>query len=234
MTYATRSAPIRAAAAAFADALPAALSAVTGDAWSRGAGGRHEFDGPPEPEFFHRALFRRAGDGFTVSLTVTTYPKSAVVARIVWPCDTAGRSRLLRDAPGQRHSAPEPRASFDPTRNAATVAKQIARTLLSDDTAAAWQAMAEADAAADAAEAGAADWRAAVASASGHSVSVHNNGAGPKVYWQAPAGGDSLRLSSSARQPGGSLTLDLPADPARAAQLVAAIRAAAADPERAQ
>ena len=212
---------------ALCEALPDALTAETGDAWTIADGGRSwgTVDGAPgRPGYFRGVALERA-DGLRLHVAQVQPWESRLKARPVFPPDpVTGKGRTMRDAGFPFWNEATPTAGFAPSRPAAQVAREIARKVLTPRVGEALAAMREADArtAADATQAE--TWRARVGEAHGQAPRVSDNGSGPRVYWHR---GETCayRLESSHDRPGGTLTLELPEDPDAAARVVSTVRA---------
>lgn len=208
--------------------MAAELSAVTGDPWDV-AEWRYRRDdcyAVDDPAGFRGAAFRRASDGFTIVVSGANdwKDKAKMRASILWPRrnEPGAAHSLYRDAPGVSYSAAEPVAKFSSARPVRQIAKQIARVLITPEHAAAFAGLIKMFSDADDRKTAAADWRKAVSAASGIEYRDYKNGESGGRWADYDKWCD---LETSHDRPGGKLTIRLSDDAARAAAMVAAIRA---------
>lgn len=214
MTYADREATLASDYEKLANDLPMALTAVTGDAWCVEI---RRIDEGPRTGQFSGAHLKRA-DGFTVYMGTGSYNKpERAEFSISWPRSIDGSYRGYRDAPGVRYDAVSPAATASVTRSATAVAKQIARTLLDEPYVTAWRALLLRDEMLLASRDAGKVWRDAVAEAAGVAYREGRNG---EIWWDRSFG----EITSNRHHAGGSITLNLPDDPVKAAALVAKLR----------
>lgn len=202
------------------DAMPAAMTAATGEEWrevKRDDSDSGWYDGPGDPRNVRSATLERA-DGFRIRFWAE-YEFTKLGAYVAWPEAADGSSRRYSDTPGVPYGTKSPVARFNVDRVPLAAAKQVARVLVTDAHLAAFRWCAEQTAKERDHNAQAADWREAVAAASGIECRILD---GQRVHWSNY--GAWANVESSFHRPGGKLEIPLPADPAQAAALVRAVR----------
>ena len=189
-------------------ALPAALTAATGEEWTAGAarwtspGDNDSFEtvgaAADDPARFQSGTVTRTRDGFAVRFGEDwrNNRKDRCQASIQWPepkgkTHGGNRYRGLKDSValgenGRRpfsYDTPEPVATFDPSRPVKAIAGQIVRALILPEYAAAWAGFLDQDAATLARENTAAEWLQAVGEAAGAIAETSQNDPG-RVWWR--------------------------------------------------
>lgn len=215
--------------------LAEALTTATGDLWTRDDSRVYQGEGWRDSGLAHDfrgSAFVRQRDGFTIRATgPCAYNKpDRMAAAIDWPknpVESGGYAvRRYRDAPGVDWNQPEPGCTFAADRPAKAVARQIVRELTKPEHVAAWAALERLNAEAVTTKDTATAWREAVGEALGQPLAFSEvAGRIPGLSDYCNPVGLSL-TDETGKRPGGVASVRLPEDPAAAARIVAAIRAA--------
>jgi hypothetical protein len=204
----------------FATAIAAALIETTGQEWAL------TLDEPHDGRV-NGATITRPADGFTLRVGDTWgHDKNGVSVGLYWPlvADESHRWQF-KLAAGQDYTTGEPEARFSLPRphNAATVARRIMRELITPETVEAFAYFIGRNERTRAEKLAAVEWRNAVAEASGLQWQIGQHDS--RLYWRTyETWADDLQSKTDST--GGKITIRLPDDPARAADLVARLRAA--------
>lgn len=169
-------------------------------------------DSDTDADHFYGAFLTRA-DGFRLFMR-KPYHKTADRAEfsISWPRDPEGGARCYRDAPGVRYNATSPTTTVDPKRSAEVVANQIIKILLADEIETAYAAMITNDKSRQRLKDSAKIWRETVTTETG----IDHKEVNGHIWWGKGFG----EIKSNPMFAGGSITIDLPDDPVRAAKIL--------------
>lgn len=160
--------------------------------------------------------------GFVISL-FSGYDSERIEASVSWPRYVNGEYRTFSHGAGNYgHAAPK--TTFAVTRNPKHAAAQVLRDVFTERARDTWAAFAERDRLDIADRDGAVIWREAIAKALGCEVRSFDNGGG--LHHSFGKYNPNLGIKVAADRPSGTVEVAIPADPAKAAALISAIREA--------